>query len=1016
VSTGDGAAGAQRQVPGAAPAFDAFLSYSHAADGKLAPTIQRGLHRLAKRWTQLRALRVFRDQSSLAANPDLWATIDEALRDARYFVLLASPEAARSEWVQREVGFWQEHRDRETFLIVLTGGEIYWDTDRGDFDWQRTNALPDQLSGWFHAEPLWVDLSWARAETDLTTRHPGFRNAVGTLAAAIHGIPKDELDSEDVRQHRLAARLRRATAAVLVVLLVVSLVATVIATHQGAAARRQRDIAQQQRDIAQQQRDIAQQQRDIAQQQRRLATGRALIAEAANLRHTRPRTALQLSLAAQRVDPTTQARAGLVATLMETRYAGGSLGSDRIDGAAFSRDGRMLATISRDRTVDLWEVTPPTGRNRLAVLTGHTGAIQTIAFSPDGRTLATAGEDRSVILWDLAKPTRPQRVASLTGLTGLTGVDMVAFSPDGTTLAAVGVDRDRDGALILWDIDDRGHPRHLATQTGVYDSSAVVFSPQGRTLVTSTSRLIVKESPAGVVTAVTHGSGATIWDLTDRTRPRGLFRIHPASETSAFSPDSRLLAIAHGEGATLWDLTDHIRPRQIATLSGHTDVIQAMAFSPDGRALATTGLDNTAILWDVTDPTRPTRSATLTGHTSSVAAVVFDQDGAALTTADSDGTIARWRRASRAPASVATLTGHTSGVQAAAFSPDNRALATASFDRTVILWDITDPARPHRAATLTGHTGPVRDVAFSPDGTSLASVGDDGITLLWDVTDRLHPHRLATLSASTPVTAVAFNPRAALLVTAGGKLLEDGWAALWDIADRSRPRKLVFLSGIPGIRLGTRNAVFSPDGKILAIPDGLRFILYSVAKSSAPVLLSKDDDTLRGRGAAFSPDGKTLATTDGAGTAALSRDAGLWDRNAGLWDITTPSRPRHVADLAGHSGMLSGISFHPNGKLLATASQDSTAILWAVADPVHPIPAATLRAHTDGLTAVAFSPDGRRLVTASEDDTAILWDTGGLPDVATDATRIACDIAGPGLTPKEWKDYAPGIPYQRSCP
>src|SRR4051794_3471871 len=100
--------------------YDAFISYSHAADGHLAPAIQQGLQMLAKPLYQRKALRIFRDQTNLAATPGLWPTIEDALQVSRFFVLLASPVAATSAWVQQELQWWQRHRDHQQLLIVLT--------------------------------------------------------------------------------------------------------------------------------------------------------------------------------------------------------------------------------------------------------------------------------------------------------------------------------------------------------------------------------------------------------------------------------------------------------------------------------------------------------------------------------------------------------------------------------------------------------------------------------------------------------------------------------------------------------------------------------------------------------------------------------------------------------------------------------------------------------------------------------------------------------------------------------
>src|SRR3954471_467434 len=107
--------------------YDGFISYSHAADGKLAPALQSALQRFAKPWYRRRALRIFRDQTSLAATPELWPSIQRAIDSTEHFVLLASPEAARSRWVRREIAHWLETKPLAGLLIVLTGGSLLWD-------------------------------------------------------------------------------------------------------------------------------------------------------------------------------------------------------------------------------------------------------------------------------------------------------------------------------------------------------------------------------------------------------------------------------------------------------------------------------------------------------------------------------------------------------------------------------------------------------------------------------------------------------------------------------------------------------------------------------------------------------------------------------------------------------------------------------------------------------------------------------------------------------------------------
>jgi hypothetical protein len=165
--------------------YKAFISYSHAADGRLAPTLQSALHRFAKPWNRLRAVRVFRDQTGLGVTPALWGSIQTALEESEYFLLLASPKAAQSAWVDREVEFWLETRSSSQLLIVLTDGELQW---RGsDFDWNLTDSLPRRLEHVFSEEPKHLDLRWAKTSTDLSLRQPQFLEAVATLSSTLQG-------------------------------------------------------------------------------------------------------------------------------------------------------------------------------------------------------------------------------------------------------------------------------------------------------------------------------------------------------------------------------------------------------------------------------------------------------------------------------------------------------------------------------------------------------------------------------------------------------------------------------------------------------------------------------------------------------------------------------------------------------------------------------------------------------------------------------------------------------------
>ena len=188
--------------------YDGFISYSHATDGRLAPAFQRGLQLLAKPWNSRRALRIFRDETGLSTNPHLWSAIEKAMDESQWFVLLASEDGAQSEWVNKEISHWLATKSVDQILPVVTDGTWEWDPDIGDFV-PESSAVPEALRGALRDEPRHLDMRWARDETDLDMRNSQFRSAVADLAAPMHGVAKDELEGEDIRQHRRARRFAR---------------------------------------------------------------------------------------------------------------------------------------------------------------------------------------------------------------------------------------------------------------------------------------------------------------------------------------------------------------------------------------------------------------------------------------------------------------------------------------------------------------------------------------------------------------------------------------------------------------------------------------------------------------------------------------------------------------------------------------------------------------------------------------------------------------------------------------
>jgi hypothetical protein len=307
-------------VAGRSAGYDAFISYSYALDGALAPALQTGLERFAKPWYRPRALRVFRDTASLSANPNLWSSIETALDASAWLVLMASPEAARSPWVDREVAWWLANKSAQRLLVVLTEGELAWVDDVGHGDGAIT-ALPSALRGTFVEEPRWVDLRWLHDAEQVDQSNPRWRECIADVAAAVRGVPKDDLVGEHIRQHRRTMRLARGGVIALTVLLIAAVVAAMVAVGQ----------------------------RDRAVSAQHLAIARAMVAQADLIRNQDPRRALQFGVAADQFDPSPQTHASLQQTLGSTPHFRTLRGhAAAVEGVAFSPDGRTLASVSND--------------------------------------------------------------------------------------------------------------------------------------------------------------------------------------------------------------------------------------------------------------------------------------------------------------------------------------------------------------------------------------------------------------------------------------------------------------------------------------------------------------------------------------------------------------------------------------------------------------------------------------------------------------------------------------------
>jgi WD40 repeat protein len=514
--------------------YHGFISYSHAADGRLAPALQKGLQRFAKPWYRTRALHIFRDEASLAANPHLWSSIRESLDHSQFFILLASPDAASSPWVSREAETWRQTKPSEHLLVGLTEGELVWDQQSQDFDWRRTNALPETLRGAFTEEPRYIDLRWARNYKDLALSHPRFRDAIAELAAPLHGKPKDELASEEVSQHRRTLRLARGAVTALASLLVIAVIATVVALNQRSTAIREANVA----------------------------AARQLAATSESELSTNLDVALLLAVKAYRKDPNPQTRSALLradtASPHLVRYvalpgqiaqlAGGGDGRTAVAGLA---DGRVLR----------WAVARPVP-TEVGKLPGQ---IASLSLSRDGSAIA-ASDGARAILWRQGR-------APLT-LTVPAGqkADVVALSPSGATAVVHGAAArfGNTGSITTVDVADGASRSVHPDSTGSTD--AIIVPSDDQVLLFNT------------------GYGA--WErrrLTDWSREAGSSAQLGAHEQAGQpSSDGRRFTATNGAPTIpVWSTrgtTNHDHPGLTAQAPISTPT--SIALSPNGTRLA----------------------------------------------------------------------------------------------------------------------------------------------------------------------------------------------------------------------------------------------------------------------------------------------------------------------------------------------------------------------------------------------------------------------------------------------
>ncbi|MFF4578455.1 toll/interleukin-1 receptor domain-containing protein [Streptomyces sp. NPDC001373] len=686
--------------------YDAFISYSQQRDEPLADGLQEGLEKLLRKgWRRRRTLKVFRDCTSLAASSDLPGSIRAALDNSRYLVLVGSPEAAASPWVRQELALWRAGRSMDHLLLAYTAGEIVWDRTRRDFDWARTTAIPRELSGAFTAEPLWVDLRPFRDSADLSYApgHP-FRDKVVTLAAPIHNVPKDVLDSRGRQEDRNAGRrLRAAVAAFVVLLLGLGTTWTVAWRKSGEASARARTAA-----------------------------SRSLAARALEVAPSDPRKAAQFALYAYAVEPTGQAAQALGRAIAANDSTAqhlqrGNESVARFQGAghspatkvAMSRDGAVLAYYSgldpdvmsdSKYAVHLYDIR---SRTRLPDLVGKAWPQDGggFAFSWDGRMLAVETPFNEIELWDVSQRKLLRRITAGNGQQlagGYMNLRSFAFSGDGTRVAAAFFTPTGESSavyrLAVW---DTATGRQILEEGAVEDGVKLAFD--------GAHRLVALDSSVGTVRFLMPGSGT--WSA-----PRTLGGYPRLDRDARFgvtlSPDGARVSVTTSGGmhTDVWDVGSgrRLTPTEAATAE------ERPGFTADGQSVVVQDAAN--------------RRRVLGSFTYPVVSLAGSGDGTRVVAASNDGAISLFSATSF---QAGTTLANEQRITSNELTPDRR-LAVRPTAEGSELWSVDgDGVKPIGRIGWIGQRGADGRgrLISSSDRARVVTVDEDGSLSLWNPRD-----------------------------------------------------------------------------------------------------------------------------------------------------------------------------------------------------------------------------------------------------------------------------------------
>jgi len=741
------------------------------------------------------------------------------------------------------------------------------DTAKAVAESRRTHIIT--LTRRLHRELEWIPMKAMRK--DRTRRYRSASELADDIQNYLTGVPLIAGPESTVYRARKFVRKHVgsvATAALLLVVIILGLVASILMGCRAERARQQEAAARKQVEQALMRAEKAER---IAKEQRKLADKRA-----EDYRRSLYFNRISLADVSYRDGNMQQVRELLEACPKDLRewewhrlnYISSdescmtlSGHSNMVFGLAVSPDGKRIASGSFDKTVKVWDA--ETGAE-LMTLRGHEKRVDPVSFSPDGTKIASGSQDTTIKLWDA------ESGSELMTLRGHSeGIRSVGFSSDGKRI----VSSSPDGTIKVWDMATGDELISLRWHDGRILDAA--FSPDGKRIVSS-------DADDGTI---------KLWDASTGAELKTLKGHKGAVYSVTFSPDGkRIVSGGYDKTVKVWDSKNGA---ELMTLRGHTGFVLSTSFSPDGRQIISAG-GNKIMVWDAQSGEE---LMNLHGHEEVVLSVAFSPDGKRIISSSADKTIKIWDTVVDREQTI--LGGHQLGVFPLAFSPDGKRIISGGGPKGefIQVWDV---ATGTEIMTLDGHNGKyIVSVSISPDGTRIISGGNDNAVKVWDATTGTE---LMSLSGhNDAVNSVDFSSDGKHIISGSN----DNTIKLWDAVNGTE------VTTLRGHNAGVRSVAFSPDGRQIVSGDREQTIkVWDVETGTEMMNLLGHTGGIQE--VAFSPDGTRIIS-------------GSRDKTVKVWDAKTGN---NLLTLRGHEKRVYAVAFTPDGKRIVSGGHFGVVKVW----------------------------------------------------------------------------------------